>query len=79
MDFRIEGVPLQGVFDWIRLESPLRYDKVILERKQGAFGDSGACIHIQVSDTPRRLAYLGQTHGTGKYIRVDSLGRDAAT
>jgi zinc D-Ala-D-Ala carboxypeptidase len=74
VDFRVEGTPIQGVFDWIRLESPLPFDKVILERRRGASGDDGACIHLQVNDNPRKLAYLGETHGTGHYIQVDSIG-----
>lgn len=73
VDFKIEGFPLQGVFDWIRLESGLAFDKVILERKYGAYGDEGGCIHLQVRPGPRREAYLGETGGTGKYVRVDSI------
>ncbi len=31
-DMQVPGVPLQEVFDWIRLKSGLPYDQVILER-----------------------------------------------
>jgi hypothetical protein len=73
VDFRVEGCTLQGVFDWLRLKSTIPFDKAILERKQGAVYDEGGCIHLQFNSAPRRLAYLGQTHGTGGYVKVDSV------
>jgi zinc D-Ala-D-Ala carboxypeptidase len=62
-DFHVVGFDLQFVFKWIRLESALPFDKVILE----VSGGRPACIHIQVdaSESPRRLAYTGST-GAGK-------------
>lgn len=66
-DFDALPTSYQEVFDWIRLESGLPFDKVILERnKEG----EDAAIHIQVdsSASPRRLAYTGSTGAGEKYI-----------
>jgi len=60
--------PLDLVFDWIRKESGLPFDKVILECDK-ATGEP-ACIHLQYKDSPRRQAFTGQTHGTGAYTQV---------
>lgn len=59
---------IEEVFNWIRLESGLPVDKVIMEsdKKTGA----PACIHIQYSRSPRMQAFTGQTHGTGGYTKV---------
>ena len=72
-DFTVECCALQAVFDWLRFSSKIPFDEVILERKKGGGEfDEGGCIHLQFNDHPRRLAYIGQTHGTGEYLRVDS-------
>ena len=59
--------PYQTLFDWIRLESGLPFDKVILETD--ASGEP-ACVHLQVDSAvaPRRLAYTGNTGAGTVYI-----------
>lgn len=71
VDFFVIGVPLQKVFDWIRTNSNLdKIDQVILEKDKDTGRD--ACIHISTnrSRKARNVAYIGQTHGTGKYTKV---------
>jgi hypothetical protein len=47
------------VFDWIRLQSHLPFDKVVLE--QNSVGeDSGVHIQIDRSNEPRREAFVGR-------------------
>jgi hypothetical protein len=62
----IDALPTdyQAVFDWIRLDSGLPFDKVILEKNAAGYP---ACIHLQIDSAvpPRRLAYTGST-GAGK-------------
>jgi len=70
-DFVIPNFPLAAVFDWIRLESHLPFDEVILERAKGRTDDQGACIHVQIQTHPRRIAKVGNTHGQGPYISVE--------
>lgn len=74
-DVTVPEVRLVRVFDWLRLESGLPFDKAILERQDGR----DATIHIQyrtkacqtiTAGVPRRLAYTGQTGGRGKYTPV---------
>ncbi len=59
-----------GLFDWLRLESELPFDKVILERNKAGVA---RCVHIQVDrlSTPRRLAFTGQTGAGEAYVPVD--------
>jgi hypothetical protein len=54
-------------FDWIRLESGLPFDKVILETNASGVA---AAIHIQVDTAavPRRLAYTGSTGAGTVYV-----------
>jgi hypothetical protein len=61
-DFIVSGIDVQRVFDWIRLLSGLPFDQVILEYRNGV----PDIVHIQLKqDTPpRRMALVGQTHGT---------------
>ena len=58
----IDALPTgyQQVFDWIRLESGLPFDKVILETNPAG---EPATVHLQIDSglPPRRLAYTGQT------------------
>jgi hypothetical protein len=55
---------LRGVFDWIRLNSGLRFHHVTLEH--GAGGD---VIHISWNrDADRRIAKEGATHNASGYI-----------
>jgi hypothetical protein len=67
----IDALPTdyQTVFNWVRLQSGLGFDKVILE-----FGSDGTpqCIHLQVDSavTPRRLAYTGSTGAGTVYTPV---------
>jgi hypothetical protein len=60
----------QELFDWLRLDSGLPFDKVILET-----GPTGApaCVHIQIDaeEAPRRLAYTGQTGAGTVYVKVE--------
>ncbi len=69
-DFSVDGVILNEVFDWMRRESKLPFDKVILERDK-----SGAprCIHVQFDwvQPNRRRAFVGSTYGQGAYVEVD--------
>lgn len=59
------------VFDWIRLESHLPFDKVILEHN--AAGED-AVVHIQVDrfNKPRREAYVGGTGNSQQYTLVET-------
>jgi hypothetical protein len=67
-DFDVVGVLLKDCFDWIRLQSKLNFDKVIIEYA----GDQPATIHIQVDaiEEPRRLAYVGGTGDSHSYTPV---------
>lgn len=89
-DFKplVPGVSKQEVFDWIRLQSGLKFDKVILEYPPGSFPDGvlaeGAkprCIHIQLHtlERPRRLAFIGETGASQIYLpmTVGPLGANA--
>lgn len=65
-DVDAQAVPIHTVFDWLRLESELPFDKVILEvNAQGV----PACVHVQVDRlvAPRRLAYTGHTGAGAVY------------
>jgi hypothetical protein len=73
------GICLQECFDWIRLQSGLPFDKVILEYPTGSFRDgalkegvSPLCIHIQLhlNEPPRRKAFVGEVGASAIYIPV---------
>lgn len=71
-DIQVPGLLLEQVFGWLCEESGLPFDKVILERGKRPATEADDCIHIQYrSDRPRRLAYLGPTHGQGGYTPVE--------
>lgn len=71
-DIQVPGLPLEEVFRWLCKESGLPFDKVILERGKHPDTEADDCIHIQYrSDRPRRLAFLGPTHGQGSYTPVE--------
>jgi hypothetical protein len=71
-DIQIPGIPLLEIFQWLCEESGLPFDKVILERGKNTNTEADDCIHIQYrTDQPRRLAYLGPTHGQGSYTTVE--------
>lgn len=65
-------VSLQDAFDWIRLQSGLPFDKVILEYHAGVTPDTPACIHLQIDSevVPRRKAYTGYTGACEDYTVV---------
>jgi len=69
-DIRVAGATLQAVFDWIRLESGLAFDQVILESSGGV----DRCVHVSYDrgkQAQRRMALVGQT-GDGKvYVPVE--------
>lgn len=58
------------IFDWLRLESGLPFDKVILERDKAGYA---ACVHIQIDmlNAPRREAFTGSTGAGMQYARVE--------
>jgi hypothetical protein len=58
---------LQEVFDWIRLESGLPFDQVILERGGCPDSEADDCIHVSYTLHPRRQAKVGETHGKDKH------------
>jgi hypothetical protein len=64
------AVSVQELFDWLRLESGLPFDKVILEKN---LAEVPAVVHIQVDrlKAPRRLAYVGYTGASAKYEPVE--------
>jgi hypothetical protein len=68
-DFKIPGVPITEVFDWLRLESGLPFDKAILESSGGV----PVVIHVQIDRDriPRRLAYTGATGDATRYQPVE--------
>ena len=69
---QVPGVPLADIFQWFCEKSDLPFDKVILERGKRPDTESDDCIHIQYrSNHPRRLAFLGPTHGQGGYTPVE--------
>ena len=65
-DIDAHGITLPDLFNWLRLESHLPFDKVILETSDGR----PACIHIQIDCLipPRREAYTGGTGDAQIYI-----------
>ena len=66
-DFKIPGVEIELVFDWIRLDSNLRFDQLILEHN--AWGELASVIHISYTrQKARREALEGLTHGRSHYI-----------
>lgn len=68
-DFKVLGVDVVETFDWLRLESGLPFDKVILEYQDG----EPCIIHVQATarTTPRRLAYVGGTGTSTDYQPVE--------
>lgn len=71
VDFDVVGVDLRETFDWIRLQSGLPFDKVILEFS----GGHPACVHLQVDsqNKPRRQAFTGETGDGKNYVQVQVL------
>lgn len=56
----LPAVTIPALFDWLRLESGLKFDKVILEANAR---NVPACVHIQIDrlNPPRRQAFIGHT------------------
>lgn len=72
VDFFLVHIPIRKVFDWLRLESGLPFDQVILESKNG----TPNVIHITINrfKVPRRVAMTGSVAGMlngNKYEKVD--------
>jgi hypothetical protein len=66
-----QSADLETVFDWIRLESGLPFDEVILEFHPGT--EQPRCIHISYNGAlarQRRKALTGETNGAGTYTAV---------
>lgn len=73
-DFDVGGDTLptyRQVFDWIRLQSHLPFDKVILE--VNSVGEDAA-VHIQIdrNSEPRREAFVGSTGAGIQYTLVQT-------
>ncbi len=68
-DIDVLPTDYQTAFDWIRLESELPFDKIILETNSAG---NPACIHLQIDSAaaPRRLAYTGSTGAGTVYTPV---------
>jgi hypothetical protein len=68
-DISVQNATCDALFDWIRLESGLPFDKAILE-----FNATGipATVHLQIDqlNKPRRLAYTGSTGAGREYTPV---------
>lgn len=71
-DFDVVNAGLRTVFDWVRLESKLPFDKVILETDSSGVP---RCVHIQVAkdEPPRRQAYTGNVGNGKKYTPMQVL------
>ena len=63
-DIASATVANRTIFDWLRLESGLPFDKVILEYNEQGFA---ATVHVQIDqdNPPRREAFTGST-GAGE-------------
>ena len=70
VDVDAPEVSIQALFDWLRLESKLPFDKVILEKNQA---EVPACVHIQIDrlNPPRRQAFIGHTGAATVYTPVE--------
>lgn len=70
VDFGIIGRTYREVFDWIRLQSSLPFDKIILETTESSVP---AAIHIQVdrNNPPEREAFVGYTGDSHFYTLVE--------
>ena len=61
----------RSVFDWIRLQSGLPFDQVILEENEQGIAST---VHISYNSTipfPRREALTGATGGRSGYTQVE--------
>lgn len=62
-DWWVPTADMRQVFDWVRLESGLIFDQLILEHDGGNL----CIIHTSWSTTPRRMALEGQTANKSGY------------
>ena len=71
-DFNVHGVGCLLVFDYIRLQSKLPFDKLILEMNASGIYST---VHIQVDrlNPPRRQAFTGSTGAGVTYVSVPVL------
>lgn len=60
------------IWDWLRLDSQLMYDKIILERDKND-AQTPLIIHVQLdkNNPPRREAYEGFTGAGSSYVGVN--------
>lgn len=65
------GTPLETVFDWLRLESGLPFDYIILERGKAVDSELDDCIHISFCRVPRRIAQAGKTNSASGFTRME--------
>jgi hypothetical protein len=63
-------IPITPLFDWLRLNSGLAFDKVILEKNSAGVP---VCVHVQIDrlNPPRRQAYIGFTGASEDYTQVE--------
>lgn len=66
-DVSAPGASIPQLFDWLRLESKLPFDKVVMETNAAGIP---ACVHIQTDrlKTPRRQAFVGHTGAATQYV-----------
>lgn len=71
-DIEVAEHKITDVFDWLRLESRLPFDKVILESN---LRGEPQIVHIQANPTLTRprTAWLGKTHGQSQYKQVECV------
>lgn len=70
-DIDVTGVSYRKVFDWLRLESKLPFDKIILENNGAGVP---ATVHIQIdrNAAPRRQSFIGGTGDSHQYTMVET-------
>lgn len=69
VDFHVQNTDLFIVFEWLRTESNLKFDKVILEHNKNGVA---ACVHLQCCkySQPRLQAFIGGTGDSHNYEEV---------
>jgi hypothetical protein len=69
-DVNVVGMGIKDAFDWLRLESHLKFDKTIMETNEAGIP---ACVHLQIDrlNPPRRQAFIGQTGACEHYTQVE--------
>ena len=69
-DIDAPGTGIKTLFDWVRLESGLPFDKVILETNAEGMPMT---VHLQIDSgsTPRRQAFTGSTGAGTAYVEVE--------